>query len=601
MKLFKYLPIAFAMAAMVGCSDDNFVDVPDVDILGDGGNVTVNINLPTSVGTRSTQLDDLDDGEENEYEVKSALVVLYDAGQNYVTSITWEPEFDLDDAAFITSSRVISLEKGITTPKYALALLNAEGTAIAAAATNSATFTAFQNTIATASLIGNASNGFFMSNSTFDNNGAPASVYKTSTAGIQSLQEINPNSISNSNSTTANVATNIYVERAAVKVDLEFFKGVTGPTLTNGDTFVNDANGMPTYTFNGTSDVLTLGGWDLTVTNKEFYNVKMINQDTWTKWKNTGVYQMGAHISAPQWFRSYWAIDPDYKDGPTAAATGYTNFIYKSYDDAIAKSKKDGNLIPLYCTENTFTAANQMQDQTTSVLIAGTYAVSAKSDTDNADVYTIMGKALSPSNAAKEIANSLAGVGYVKYSGSAESSLAASDFILGPVEGSTNYTNLVKFNTSGGVTLRKAGSSYDEISADDNYVTMTGILATVLNGEKAFVYYPEGKCYYIIPIRHFDDKEVYLYSNPEATGPKDYYWTADPGVNKVNQEGRYGVVRNHWYSVNVQSISKIGQPTPIDPGTPIVPPPTPDDEENIYLNAKINILPWAKRNQNADI
>ena len=196
MKLFKYLPFAFAMAAMVGCSDDNVVDVPDVDILGDGGNVTVNINLPTSVGTRSTQLDDLDDGEENEYEVKSALVVLYDAGQNYVTSITWEPEFDLDDAAFITSSRVISLEKGTTTPKYALALLNAEGTTIAAAATNSATFTAFQNTIATASLIGNASNGFFMSNSTFDNNGAPASVYKTSTAGIQSLQEINPNSIS---------------------------------------------------------------------------------------------------------------------------------------------------------------------------------------------------------------------------------------------------------------------------------------------------------------------------------------------------------------------------------------------------------------------
>ena len=391
-------PVADPIVRMVGCSDDNFVDAPESNILEDGGSVTVNINLPTSMGTRTTGLNDLDDGDENEFAINSALVVLYDAGQNYITSITWTPEFSSDDAAFITSSQIIPLDKGTLTPKYALALLNAAGTDIAVAATGSATFTVFQNTIAEEGLIGNTKDGFFMSNSTFDNDGAPASVYKTSTPGIQSLQEINPNSISNSDN-TANVATNIYVERAAVKVDLEFFNNVNSP-LTNGDEFVNDANGMPTYTFKATSDVLTLGGWDLTVTNKEFYNVKLIDQDTWTAWKDVDTYQMGAYISAPQWFRSFWAIDPSYVDGPTAAtatdvpATGYTNFNYKSYNDATIKSKNGGKLIPLYCTENTFKAINQNQDQTTSVLIAGTYAVSAKSATDNTDVYTIMGKRL---------------------------------------------------------------------------------------------------------------------------------------------------------------------------------------------------------------
>ena len=608
MKLFKYLPIAFAMAAMVGCSDDNFVDAPESNILEDGGSVTVNINLPTSMGTRTTGLNDLDDGDENEFAINSALVVLYDAGQNYITSITWTPEFSSDDAAFITSSQIIPLDKGTLTPKYALALLNAAGTDIAVAATGSATFTVFQNTIAEEGLIGNTKDGFFMSNSTFDNDGAPASVYKTSTPGIQSLQEINPNSISNSDN-TANVATNIYVERAAVKVDLEFFNGASSP-LTNGDTFANDTDGMPTYTFKATSDVLTLGGWNLTVTNKEFYNVKLIDQDTWTAWKDVDTYQMGAYISAPQWFRSFWAIDPSYVDGPTAAtatdvpATGYTNFNYKSYNDATIKSKNGGKLIPLYCTENTFKAINQNQDQTTSVLIAGTYAVSAKSNTDNTDVYTIMGKAVSTSNAAKEIATTLAGVGYVKYNGTETSALTAEDFMVGPTDdsNSTNYTNLVNFNTNGGTNkLRKVGSDDNVIEEVNNYASMTTILATVLNGAEAFVYYPAGKCYYIIPIRHFDDTEVKLYSNPNSSGAKEYFWTEDPGVNKVNQEGRYGVVRNHWYSVNVQSISKIGEPTPLDPGTPITPPTTPDDEENRYLNAKINILPWAKRNQNADI
>ena len=55
MKFFKYLPFALAIAAMVGCSDDNFVEVPDNGgIMEDGGSVTVSINLPTISGSRLT-------------------------------------------------------------------------------------------------------------------------------------------------------------------------------------------------------------------------------------------------------------------------------------------------------------------------------------------------------------------------------------------------------------------------------------------------------------------------------------------------------------------------------------------------------------------
>ena len=132
---------------------------------------------------------------------------------------------------------------------------------------------------------------------------------------------------------------------------------------------------------------------------------------------------------------------------------------------------------------------------------------------------------------------------------------------------------------------------------------MNGILATILGGTEAIVYYPGGRCYYTVPIRHFNDDEVKLYTNPNATGEKNYAeFPIGSGtkvtVNSINQEGRYGIVRNHWYSVNINSISQIGLP---DTGGELLPPDENDDVENLYLNAKINILPWARRNQSADI
>ena len=66
--------------------------------------------------------------------------------------------------------------------------------------------------------------------------------------------------------------------------------------------------------------------------------------------------------------------------------------------------------------------------------------------------------------------------------------------------------------------------------------------------------------------------------------------------------------------MNVNSIKQIGRPAPVDPATPINPAPnfpdptdpipadpTPDDVENMYIDAQINILPWARRSQDADL
>ena len=55
--------------------------------------------------------------------------------------------------------------------------------------------------------------------------------------------------------------------------------------------------------------------------------------------------------------------------------------------------------------------------------------------------------------------------------------------------------------------------------------------------------------------------------------------------------GRYGVVRNNWYDINVDGIAKLGYPSvpPVDGGE--------DDIVQNFISVKINILSWAKRTQ----
>ena len=79
-----------------------------------------------------------------------------------------------------------------------------------------------------------------------------------------------------------------------------------------------------------------------------------------------------------------------------------------------------------------------------------------------------------------------------------------------------------------------------------------------------------------------------------------------PGVNGTPTEkeqcaanwlGRYGVLRNNWYDIKVNSIKYLGDPTPKD----FSGDPTTDDELDGYISAQIHILSWAKRTQAWDL
>lgn len=82
-------------------------------------------------------------------------------------------------------------------------------------------------------------------------------------------------------------------------------------------------------------------------------------------------------------------------------------------------------------------------------------------------------------------------------------------------------------------------------------------------------FYQGGMSYYLIPIRHFTD----------AQQPK------------LNAYGRYGVVRNHLYKINITSV--------LAPGSPEIPSidDTPADLMPTYISSNITVLPWTQVQQ----
>ena len=116
----------------------------------------------------------------------------------------------------------------------------------------------------------------------------------------------------------------------------------------------------------------------------------------------------------------------------------------------------------------------------------------------------------------------------------------------------------------------------------------------VLDAVKSISIYKNGTTYYYAArIKHFGD----TYCPIENGYVDDVYGYTESHL------GRYGVVRNNWYEIQVASISGPGMPEEPDPTDPEDPDnPDPDDPKEMnYINCNINVLSWAVRKQNVDL
>ena len=133
-------------------------------------------------------------------------------------------------------------------------------------------------------------------------------------------------------------------------------------------------------------------------------------------------------------------------------------------------------------------------------------------------------------------------------------------------------------------------------TGNDKYISgsapaMTTAITNIMNAIKVATY-ANGISYYPVRIKHFGD-DLTPWKNgetPEPTVKDGAYPSAHQDANYL---GRYGVLRNNWYNIDVKGIKKLG--------SPVVPKVTgdTDDELAAYISVEINVLSWAKRTQGA--
>ena len=234
---------------------------------------------------------------------------------------------------------------------------------------------------------------------------------------------------------------------------------------------------------------------------------------------------------------------------------------------------------PQYCLENTFDLANMMQGQTTRVVfkakftpkgftaaetfykIGNNTAIWKKADLEK-QILAVATTAMNLTSAETADYKVDLDAAANNISGEAGLHMITADNIVYTGSGSSKVpAALAAINTKLGLSEENPTTHKEKVG-----------ISTYLNGE----------AYYIARIKHFNALTPW---NPgQAYDSNDKYL------------GRYGVLRNNWYSLSVNTVSGLGYPE-----VPEVKPTVPDDENDQYINVEVKILDWAMRKQVIDL
>lgn len=607
------LPLMLASAlAFSACSSDDVAENGNGSLtdFSNGGYVKLAINLPTvkDAGAFKAPNDEFDDGLPGEYEVKNASVILFQG--NNENDAQFHSAYTLPTT--VTSStneqitKVLQLTKAVKgeligSNLYALVILNnndlitvnADHTLTIGTATGgfTGTFKEFKKETATSSSYNvnqfvSTTGGFFMSNAPLAN--TAGGTNDPSSAEINTLVKLNGKTYETSDKAEARPAADIYVERGVAKV-----------TFTNDKdtpTAFQDANHIKTPLSDGSgiADVkYTITGWGLDITNKSSYLVRHYSS-AWNGLKTddasvTNNYRfIGSKVveagKTPLQYRTYWAEDPNYDSYKTDLKDEFSIRPDGEPDAATISDKffttTESN--PQYCFENTFDVANQNQDKTTRVIVRAQVTVGGTA----ADFYMINnGKSTlySEANLKALVQNAIYNDPQVQHLLPATSGTTFDEGDIN-VSFDDNATTAVRTITGFSFTLN--GTAYSETSSQLN-----NVLTNARNKVSNIIKYTKGIVYYPVRIKHFGNDLTPWKKDQPGVSKSDIYATN----NADRYLGRYGVVRNNWYDLSVNSISGIG--------SAVVPPhtSTPDDELDQYISVRINILSWAKRSQSEDL
>lgn len=594
MKLNKFLLSAIAAASLTACSDStDVVENNKGHWNADGtGYVSLSISMPdnvTSKGGRSSNNDDFDYGNDKEYAVKKALLIIFTSTNDRATEdqYTCEAAYDLttnfikeDNGQIGATSKVTQEINHIDDNKIAKALVilnapddftaNANDKLSISGSEFTGSFADFKGKTATLST--NLADGFTMTNAPLTT--AFSSALSLTTGSSSTLANIDKTKIAPTiEQASTQPASTIYVERSVAKVT------VNNSIKDNTNNIVQTVELPENKDFN-----ITIKGYALNNTNKESYLVRNVD-DSWNtyvsqassvssyadKYRFVG-YQHPVTFNNGNYYRTYWAKDLNYDN----TATGLNSALPTTWENNF-----DGNT-PLYCLENTFDVANQTHRNTTRVIVQA--EIKAKSNTGNAETLYMW----------NDDANTLASES--AFNTASGSAVAIANKLYDVVATSKTIKEIEHSNSNQGyVEVTKI------IFSDNTEATSGEAFKAVHDYFGKIAKYEGGKVYYSVLIKHFGDSLTPWNDGEWGDDDNNKPQSGDvaniyPSANRDNNYlGRYGVVRNNWYNINLNKINKIGTPD-IDYDKD-----TPDDELNSYISVSINILSWAKRSQDVDL
>ena len=551
--------MAVMATALVACSSND-----DLASNGHEGNQTgeayasFRINLPTTSGTRVAGDPTFDGGDAKEYEVKNGTILIFDNAGNFVTSAklgTMNPWTDVKvDGVTTAAIATVKLSDDVTVggDYQALVLLNDDAEAPTPKVTLPTKGTPYATWSADASNVNAekyaSTDGIFMAN---------APKYNGATSEPTTLVKVN-NICASREEAQAKAATTVYVERGLAKVTMQNYK-TGGYEIADGTTYAGDK--------------VVITDWKLDVTNKSTFPVHRTDglKKAWGEIWGEDRFADAANTTFP---RVYWGVDPNYSGNALQDLTACKNAF-----NMIKNSEVEGQAgmeHPQYCLENTFDLANMMQGQTTRVVFKAVYTPKALEGTTEKTFYKIGNNTAIWTKANLEQQIHTVAVTAMGITDATEQAkyVVKLDATENNISGEAGQ-HLIKAEN---ITYKGEGTSQVNPNVVNKINEKLG-----LSADAGIATYLNGEAYYIARVKHFN----------ELT-----HWNAGQAYGSDNAAflGRYGVLRNNWYDLSVNSISGLGYPE-----VPEVKPTVPDDENDQYINVEVKILDWAKRSQSIDL
>lgn len=557
------------------------------------GYISLSLNLPTRSGSMSRAENDVfDDGLANEYAVKNGTLILFEganekeatfAGAYELKNLSMNLVGTTNDNITTTTKITQKINSGLADGRknfYAIVVLNNNGTLTvdetnATLEVNGEDFPSTKkiSDLQSLELTKNASDfyttGFLMMNAPLAN--VKGGETSPTGAEISVASKIDKDHIYATEALAkANSSATIYVERALAKVDV---------TATSNTGHLTDNASVP----------YTIKGWILDNTNKKTYYLRNTsNSSEWLSlatnavapdkpakpYRFVGDTPMESGVSL---YRTYWAKDPNYNTTPSSLSTDFST-IGKTAPTALKNLGEHD-----YCLENTFDVPNQNQNVTTRVIIA------AQLKNDGKTFYVVNdneSELLDEDKMKKAVKSAFLNntdvQAWIKTGLIAGEKIDENDLDVTVASTAGNNVPTVSVNAKGNAkyTTGKAPT----VNADITNIMKTIKVAT----------YENGISYYPVRIKHFGD-ELTPWKSSETPLPTVSTGAYPTDNQAANYLGRYGVLRNNWYNIDVQGIKKLG--------SPVVPEVTgdTDDELAAYISVKINVLSWAKRTQDVTL